>query len=243
MGLGQYFAADYHGGPFILFGPAHIAALLSILLLNLYLAGFRRAGPAVRRQIRWILAGTIWTAEISWHFWNLATGQWSAQYLLPLQLCSALIWLSGPMLITGNQTLYEFAYFLGIGAALQYLATPDLDIYGFPHFRFFQTFISHGLLLTAAVYMTVVEGLRPTGRSVLRVVLWSNGYAAVIFMLNRALGSNYLMLNAKPATPSLLDLLPPWPYYLVWMELIGLATFLLLFLPFAVRDFRARSAR
>ena len=238
----QFFAVDYSGGPFIAFGPAHLGALAAILLLNLYLLRFRNAGEMSQRRVRWILALTIWLAEASWQAWNLLTGQWNVRYMLPLHLCSALIWLSGWMLVTKHQTIYEFAYFLGIGGAIQYLATPDLGIYGFPHFRFFQTFVSHGLLLTSAVYMTVVARLRPGWRSLLRVALWTNAYMAVIFVVNRILGSNYLMINAKPDIPSLLDLLPPWPYYIAWMELIGIATFLLLYLPFAVRDGRRRPA-
>jgi uncharacterized membrane protein YwaF len=43
-------------------------------------------------------------------------------------------------------------------SALQAILTPDLGIYDFPHFRYFQVFISHGLIVTAALYMTLVEG-------------------------------------------------------------------------------------
>jgi uncharacterized membrane protein YwaF len=50
------------------------------------------------------------------------------------------------------------------------------------------------------------------------------------------------MLNAKPATPSLLDLLPPWPYYIPYMELLGLVSCLLLYLPFVLIDRRSGSA-
>lgn len=159
--------------------------------------------------------------------------------MLPLNLCSILIWLSGLMLLTRDRRIYEFAYFLGIGGAVQYLATPDLGSYGFPHFRFFQAYLSHGLLLTAPVFMTVVEGLRPTWRSLLRVVIGANIYMIPIFFLNRAIGSNFLMLNAKPGTGSLLDILPAWPAYIPYMELIGLGTCLLLYLPFLVADSRA----
>ena len=35
--MGNYFASDYHGPAFVLFGPAHLAALLTIVLLNLLL--------------------------------------------------------------------------------------------------------------------------------------------------------------------------------------------------------------
>lgn len=120
--------------------------------------------------------------------------------------------------------------------------TPDLGIYGFPHFRFFQTFISHGLIITSAIYMTVVEGFRPTWKSLLRVAIGINLYMVVIYFVNDAIGSNYLMINGKPTTASLLDILPPWPIYIIYMEVIGVVNCLLLYLPFMVKDWRARSA-
>jgi hypothetical integral membrane protein (TIGR02206 family) len=233
-----FFARDYTGGAFQLFGPAHLAALASLVALNLFLLRFRGSPEATRAKVRWMLALTLWVAEVGWHLWNVFTGQWTAQALLPLNICSALIWLSGFMLIFKNHSIYEFAYFLGIGGAIQYLATPDLGIYGFPHFRYFQTFTSHGLLVTSAIYMTVVEGFRPTWKSLWRVVIIANIYMLLIFFLNRAIGSDYLFVNAKPATASLLDLLPPWPYYILYMEALGVVTFLLLYLPFFIRDRR-----
>lgn len=235
----QFFAVDYGGAPFELLGRAHIGALLAILALNLLLIRFRNAELETKTRIRWGLAIVLWAAEASWHAWNLACGIWRPQVMLPLNLCSILIWLSGLMLVRKHQRIYEFAYFLGIGSALQYLATPDLGRYGFPHFRFFQAYLSHGLLLTAPLFMTIVEGFRPTWRSLLRVVIGVNIYMVLIFLLNLAIGSNFLMLNAKPGTGSLLDVLPAWPAYIPYMELIGLATCLLLYLPFIAADARA----
>ena len=131
-------------------------------------------------------------------------------------------------------------YFMGIGGAIQALATPGLGIYGFPHFAFFQYFLSHGLIITSAIYMTVVEGLRPTWKSMVRVFVWMNIYVLIVYFINNYLGSNYLMINYKPATPSLLDLLPEWPVYILYMELIGIVIMLLLYIPFAVKDWRER---
>jgi hypothetical integral membrane protein (TIGR02206 family) len=68
----------------------------------------------------------------------------------------------------------------------------------------------------------------------------SNIYMVVIFFVNSAIGSNYLMVNGKPNVQSLLDLLPDWPYYLIHVEAIGIITCLLLYLPFAVKDWRAQ---
>ncbi len=237
----QFFAGDYSGPAFELFGITHISALFSLLLLNLFLTRFNGAGEETKGRIRWILALILWGNEIAWHAWNYAVGRWTIQTMLPLHLCSLLVWTGALMLVTKNYSIYEFMYFLGIGGAMQALITPDLGIYGFPHFRFFQTFISHGLIVTSGIYMTVVEGLRPTWKSILRVALWMNIYVVIVYFINVAIGSNYLMINYKPNTPSLLDLLPDWPVYIVYMEAIGVATCLLLYLPFAVKDWRDKN--
>jgi hypothetical integral membrane protein (TIGR02206 family) len=238
--IDQFFAADYSGPPFEFLSTAHIGAIAFIVLLNLYLIRYRHADDRTKNSIRLMMALILWVNEIAWHYWNYAIGRWTIQSMLPLHLCSLLVWTGALMLITKNYRIYEFMYFMGIGGAIQALATPDLGIYGFPHFRYFQTFISHGLIITSAIYMTVVEGLRPTWKSLLRVAIWMNIYVVIVYFINSAIGSNFLMINYKPDTPSLLDLLPPWPIYILYMELIGVITILLLYLPFAIKDWRNR---
>ena len=238
--MSQYFAYAYTGSPFVLFGTWHLVALLVILLLNFGLLGFRKSSAKTRSIVRWTIAIVLWADEASWHIWNASWGHWNVQTMLPLHLCSVLIWLAGFMLLFKNFQIYEFVYFLGIGGALQALLTPDAGIYGFPHYRIFQTMISHGLLVTAGIFMTAVESFRPTWKSILRVAIVANIYMVFIYFVNVALGSNYMMLNGKPATASLLDMLPAWPYYIPFLELIGLVTCLLLYLPFIIKDWRAR---
>jgi len=52
--------------------------------------------------------------------------------------------------------------------------------------------------------------------------------------------SNYMFIAHKPDTPSLLDVLGPWPWYILSAEAVGLAVGLLLYLPFALRDWKAQ---
>lgn len=234
--MDQFFAGDYPGPAFEFLGTAHLAAISALLLLNLYLLRYRKADDPARSRLRWTLALILWGNEFAWHYWNYAVGKWTFQTMLPLQICSLLVWFGALMLVTKSQRIYEFMYLLGIGGAIQALATPDLGIYGYPHFRFFQTFISHGLIVTSAIYMTAVEGFRPTWKSLLRVAVWTNVYVVIIYFVNVYLGSNYLMINHRPETPSLLDYLPDWPVYVLYMEAIGVITFLILYLPFAVKD-------
>lgn len=57
-------------------------------------------------------------------------------------------------------------------------------------------------------------------------------------LVNPLLGSNYLLIAYKPDVASLLTLLAPWPWYILEFEGIGLLMFLILYLPFAIRDLR-----
>ena len=236
----DFFTADYAGPAFELFGNTHLAALGTFIVLNLILISFRNASDGTKSVLRWVLALILVVNEVAWHYWNYVHGKWTIQIMLPLHLCSLLVWTGAYMLMTRSYRVYEFMYFMGIAGAIQALATPGIGIYGFPHFVFFQYFLSHGLIITSAIYMTVVEGFRPTLKSILRVVIWMNVYALIIYFINIAIGSNYLMINEKPPSPTLLDLLPEWPIYILYMELIGFLSILLLYFPFAARDLRER---
>lgn len=241
MEIGQYFSKTWAGPGFVMFGPAHLGMLLAIILLNLWLLRFKNAPEKTKRTISLALALILWMNKSAWHIWKYAIGEWTIQEMLPLHLCSVLIWLAGFMLIFRVYSIYEFVYFLGIGGALQAVLTPDVSIYGFPHFRYIQTFISHGLLITAGIYMTAVIGFRPTWKSIARIFIIMNIYMFIIYFVNSAIGSNYLLINHKPPMATILDALPNWPWYIPWLEAIGMATTLLLYIPFLIKDWRARS--
>jgi len=216
-------------------------AALALIGINIWLASFRHADESTKRFIRYALAIGLWLDEIIWHYWNYTEGQWTAQTMLPLHICSMMIWLSGFMLIFKNYRIYEFAYFLGLGAATQILLTSPTPLELLVQYQHFQIYVSHGLLITSVVYMTAVEGFRPTWGSFFRAVVGTNLYMAVLFPLNFIIGSNYMFLAYKPQEfASLLDILPAWPYYIISMEILGILTWLLLYLPFAIKDRRMK---
>jgi hypothetical integral membrane protein (TIGR02206 family) len=169
----------------------------------------------------------------------LATGQWTIQGMLPLWLCSVTSWTMPLLLVARSRRYYEWAYFMGIIGATMALSTPDLMNYGFPHYRFIEFLTLHGALIVATVYMTAVEGFRPTWKSLPRVIVITNLYWGVCAVVNNLIGSNYLYTRGKLPTPSLLDVLGPYPWYLLAMEGLGLLLCLLMYLPWAVKDWRA----
>jgi hypothetical integral membrane protein (TIGR02206 family) len=216
----------------------NLFAALALIGINIWLASFRHADESTKRFIRYALAIGLWLDEIIWHAWNYTEGQWTIQTMLPLHICSLMIWLGGFMLIFKNYRIYEFAYFLGLGGATQILLTSSPPFELILQYQYFQLYISHGLLI---VYMTTVEGFRPTWGAYLRAVVGTNLYMAVLFPLNLLIGSNYMFLAYKPEEyASLLDILPAWPYYIIYMEILGMLTWLLLYLPFAIKDRRAK---
>ena len=237
----QYFMLEYTGDPFKLYGAGHIIALMAIILLCLSFLYFRtKWDEREKRNFRYFVAILLVVDELSWHAWAIYWGIWSIQTMLPLHICSVMVWASAYMLVTKNYSIYEMGYFLGIGGATQALLTPDASGYGFPHYRAFQTFIAHGLLVAIPIYMTLVEGFRPTLSSFKKVFIWTNIYVVFVFFLNLAIGSNYLFIAHKPEFPTLLDILAPWPWYILQLEAIGFAIFLLLYIPFLFRDRRIK---
>jgi hypothetical integral membrane protein (TIGR02206 family) len=236
----QYFIKEYHGTPFELFGTAHLIALGIIASVCLSFVYFRKVWDEnARRTFRYSLAILMIVAEISWHWWVLVYDKWTIQKMLPLHLCSVFIWLSIYMLFTKNRTVFELAYFIGLGGAIQALLTPDAGIYGFPHFRAFQTFADHGGLFIAALYMALVEGYRPTLLSFKRVFLWINVFMMFVFIVNQIIGSNYMYVAHKPEFPSLIDLLSPWPWYILELEGIAFLICGILYLPYGIKDWMA----
>lgn len=90
--------------------------------------------------------------------------------------------------------------------------------------------------------MTVVEGYRPQWMSLVRVAVAGNIYMAFVGLVNWLLGSNYMFIARKPDTPSLIDALGPWPWYILGLEAMGAIVLLSLYLPFALSDWRAKTA-
>ena len=236
-----FFSVEWTGATFDMLSAPHLAALAFLVLLNIGLSRFAKSSEAVKRRIRIGLVVVLWTNEVIWHVWLMRSGTWDLQHALPLELCSIFVWVGGAMLLTRSRWLYDLGYFLGVAGALQALATPNLGLYGFPHYRYWAFFISHGLIVTTVAWMTYGEGFRPTRRSLVRSVVVGAALMAVVLVIDLAIGANYMFLAHKPETASLLDALPVWPYYLPWLLVVGVLMFAVMYAPWEVADrLRAR---
>ena len=237
-----FFSVDWHDAAFVMMSAPHLAALTFLVLLNVVLSRFARSSETTKRRIRIGLVAVLWTNEVIWHLWLMRSGTWDLQHALPLELCSIFVWAGGLMLLTRSTWLYDLAYFLGVAGALQALATPNIGVYGFPHYRYWAFFISHGLIVTTVAWMTYGEGHRPTRRSLARSVVVGALLMGVVLVIDLAINADYMFLAHKPETASLLDALPAWPAYLPWLLVVGVLMFALMYAPWEVAD-RLRSRR
>lgn len=212
-----------------LFGPLHIALLIAIVSVAAALPLLCRRSfvpmGAARLTIGWALA----VNEIIWWIYRYAReGVHAAN--LPLQLCDLTVWLAVFGCLTVSPAIVEFAYFAGIGGAGMALLTPNLWS-PWPSYPAVYFFVAHGGIVIAVALLAFGGVARFRPGAVWRSFGLLLGYAALAGVFNAVFGSNYMFLCRKPANPSLLDQMGPWPWYLVGGAAATLAFFWLLWLP------------
>jgi hypothetical integral membrane protein (TIGR02206 family) len=220
--------------PFTLFGGAHIAVLI-LILAGCWAVARRPPDPGAPlvQAAGWALIITALIKPIAFIF--LFDQPWQSS--LPFDLCRINEVLTGYLLLTRSYRVFEVAYFLAVAGSGIALLTPDL-LHGFPDLRFLLFFISHGLSVLAVVYALSGFRFRPTLHSVGITLAFLAVYTLIMAFVNLLLDANYLFLREKPQGASVLDLLGPWPYYLIWEFGLAILLCLLCYLPFALKRFR-----
>lgn len=222
------------GEPFQSFGLTHIltAVIVIALAVGVPLLVARRANEAQLLRARMILAGIV-AAQVVLNVWiRVALYGQPMRTSLPLDLCNASLLLGIVILLFKNYRVYEVAYFWALAGGIPAILMPDLQ-YTIPHPFYWLFFAGHGLELACVALATFAFGFRPTRGSVGRALIVTVLYAAAILPLNYALGSNYLFLRHKPAQPSIIDLVGPWPWYIPGLAVLAVILSLLCYLPFA----------
>jgi hypothetical integral membrane protein (TIGR02206 family) len=213
------------------FGPAHLAILAAVPAAAAALAAAARRRPGAVRPIRLALAGAIAADAAGWYAWTFHRGWLDPPAGLPLDLCDVVLGLTVVALVTMRPWALEAVYYLGLGGSGMALLTPDLggDVPGWAAAQFF---VAHGAVVAAVLFLLLAGALRPRPGSWWRVFLGANAYAAAVAAFDLRFGTNYLYLREKPASASLLDLLGPWPWYVLAGDAVALVLMWLLQLPF-----------
>jgi len=229
-------------GKFVLFGSSHIVALVLPFVLPPLVALLvrPREHPRADKYLRWTLGAAMSANWVGWMLLLHGKGWLGVDNEFPLNLCDWATAVTVFTLFNPNQRTYELAYFWALAGTLQGMLTPDVQL-DYPDIQFLLFFVFHGGIIAAVLYLTFGLGMRPYPRSIPRAIGWTLVYVAVAGTFDWLSGANYGMLRAKPPFPTILTPMPPWPWYIGILVLMGIASTLIYYAPFFVADrLRAR---
>lgn len=204
---------------FTAYGPSHLVVLAVFVLgaALLVWAGRRQSDSQARRTSRGF-AVLLFVAFLVALAYKLARPDLDTS--VPLQLCDVAELAAAYALWSHRHWAFVLTYYWCLLLSSQALITPDIGTPeegapDFPHHLFLTFFILHVLAVWAAIYLTWGRRMRPQWRDYRFVVIVTLAWAAVTFGFNVIFGTNYGYLNRKPPTASVLDVLGPWPVYLL----------------------------
>jgi hypothetical integral membrane protein (TIGR02206 family) len=183
-----------------------------------------------RRRGSWLvparrgLSLAILVAYVTEYVANVVEGTWSVRFNLPLQLTDAVTVVAIVALWRPRPLLVEILYFWALTASVQSVLTPDLG-QSFPSIFYFTYFATHIGAVVAACLLTFGLGLTPRPGAVPRVYALTAAFAALVGVADVITGANYMYLRHKPERSSLLDVMGPWPWYILAGAAFGLAVF------------------
>ncbi|WAA11999.1 TIGR02206 family membrane protein [Fervidibacillus halotolerans] len=228
----DWFGISYKENPFQMFSGTHMFVLALFLFGAFMLFLFKRKLQVLPlRKVEIGVACSLIIFELAYHGWMFKNGIWHAYQSLPLELCNISLIFGILLLLTERKGIYDVFLFISLLGATQAVVTPLLD-FNFPHFRFLHFFYTHITMIWIALYYTWVKGYYPTIRSVMKTVLFLNFLLPFILLVNHLTGGNYMFLNRKPKTASLLDYLGPYPWYIGSMEVLLIVLSVLIWIVF-----------
>jgi hypothetical integral membrane protein (TIGR02206 family) len=219
--------------PFVAFGWSHgaVVAVLAVVSGALIVLGRRQRGTPTERRFSRVFAVVFAAFLVQMEIFWLLAAQSGIEHSLPLHLCDlaaiAAVW----ALWSHSSTAFALTYFWGLTLTAQAFHSPELNGPDFPSAQFLSFFGLHSLVVWAAIYLTWGAGLRPDWRSYRVAVLVTISWGVVMLALNSVAGTNYGFLNAKPSAASPLDVLGPWPWYLLSELLLGAMVWALITYP------------
>lgn len=227
------------------YGFAHIAALVFTVAaaVLLVVAARRVRGTPLEHRALAVAGWFMLVTSVAWIGWEMLPDNWDVERSLPFHLSDALRIITSLALITRSGWAIVVSYYWGLTLNIQSVLTPDLSYAHLVPLEYAEYWFVHIVALLTPIVFVWGLGYRPTWRgygfSFLATLVW----AGVAGTVNALSGTNYMYLAHAPQGPSALDLLGPWPLYILWEIALVASVWALITWPWTVgREGRAARA-
>ena len=228
-----------NASPFILFGNIHIITMLVILAVSILLPTIYKNKSEVQKSLMTKMIAYIVIAHVVISPYKdlfLLENPYNWREVLPFHMCDLSEIFLAWFLLGGPKILYKCAFFWGIGGATMAIITPDISHHDLDY-AFFM--IGHGMIVIGIMYATVALNNRPYAKDILTVsLITACVLLPITYTINLLLGepANFWYLMAKPAGASLMDAFPEPPYHLLVLTPLAIATFVVIYVPYFIKD-------
>ncbi len=225
------------------FGFAHLIPLaLFCLFTFMWIRVARKKSKEYQFRSALMFSIVVSGSVIVWMLFKLATGRFDLRVDLPLHLCNLLGVVFPFVIYYRSRPLFGILYFFVLAGTLQAIITPELKE-PFPHFIYFRFWLLHCGLISLTLYCLFVFQWEVFAKDIWTSIIAANVYLVFSIIINLCLKSNYFYSLSKPQTPSLLDYLGQWPWYLLTGQLVMLALFVIYYLPIHVSRRRRQKTK
>jgi hypothetical integral membrane protein (TIGR02206 family) len=204
-------------GEFSAYGLSHWVVLLvfAVGAATVVVVGRRYGTTASARRVCRVVAAAMLGVQVGMTVYSNMPVRFGVDHSLPLQLSDLVAFAAVFALWTYGHRTFALTYYWGLVLSAQALFSPVLTGPDFPGRDFLVFWTLHLFVVWTAIYLTWGVGMRPGWRDYRVTVAVSVGWAVVAMVVNWLTGANYGFLNRKPEIDSVLDVLGPWPWYLL----------------------------
>lgn len=219
-----------------------MVGLLIVLWSILIALGRQWQGTRQLQQTEKHFARVILCLWLGIRTWRLLPPQFDPAYSLPLEFCDLLALLVPLVFLWPRRLWKALIYFWGLGLSVQGIFTPDLQA-GPDRLGFWLFWLHHAVIVGTALYIVMVHHFRPTWQDYRLAVSAGLAYVAIVFPIDCWFGFNYGYVGPlRPARPSLIDFLGPWPWRVAIMALLAALAMALLLLPWELYRYSSRQS-
>lgn len=194
---------------FSTFDIVHIIVLLlsAIALTFVFIKKDVISSSDKSQKIGYIIGAVLLAADFGFYIWKWTVGL-QLFFPIPMHLCSWATYIVAMSFFIKNKYLFHFSLYYGTIGGILSLLVPEFGGHSYNHFRFYQFFILHFLILAGPVYQSFVYKYKVEFKKMAPIVL---GFMYIQAFLAWIVNNFYVTLFEDEAANMLYTQSPPIP--------------------------------